>query len=86
MNEEFRVLTVRDLDFLDDSKKQVKGMQLWLIRETDDKSWNGYEVLKVWIPDGHRCEADVTALTHGDMIQITWDRRGKPVKIELLQK
>lgn len=86
MNEEFRVLTVRDLDFLDDSKKPVKGMQLWLIRETDEKPWNGWEVLKVWIPDGSKCESVVVALTHDDFIRITWDRRGKPVNIELLNK
>lgn len=84
MNEEFKVLTVRDLDFQDQQKKQVKGMQLWLIRETDEKSWNGWEILKVWIPDGSRCEVDVAELVHGDMIQITWDRRGKPVKIDRL--
>lgn len=83
MNEVFEVLTVRDLDFQDQNKKQVKGMQLWLIRETDEKSWNGWEVLKVWIPDGHRCESDVAMLHRGDVIQITWDRRGKPVQIAL---
>ena len=81
MNENFEVLTVRDLDFKDDRGKEVKGMQLWLIRETDEKSWNGFEILKVWIPDGHRCESDVAALKRGDIIQITWDRRGKPVQI-----
>ncbi len=81
MNELFEVLTVRDLDFKDDRGKDVVGMQLWLIRETDDKAWNGYEVLKVWIPDGHRFESAVAELKRGDMIQISWDRRGKPVEI-----
>lgn len=47
MNEVFEVLTVRDLDFKDDRGKDVVGMQLWLIRETDEKAWNGFEVLKV---------------------------------------
>lgn len=83
MNEVFEVLTVRDLDFQDKNNKNVKGMQLWLIRETDEKAWNGWEVLKVWIPDGHRCESDVAILKRGDVIQITWDRRGKPVNIQL---
>ena len=81
MNEQFEVLTVRDLDFKDDRGKDVVGMQLWLIRETDEKSWNGYEILKVWIPDGHRCESAVVELKRGDMIQISWDRRGKPVEL-----
>lgn len=85
MNEVFEVLTVRDLDFQDQNKKQVKGMQLWLIRETDEKAWNGHEVLKVWIPDGHRCESDVAMLKRGDVIEITWDRRGKPVNISLVR-
>lgn len=82
MNEVFEVLTVRDLDFKDDRGKEVVGMQLWLIRETDEKSWNGYEILKVWIPDGHRCESAVAELKRGDMIQIAWDRRGKPVELQ----
>lgn len=81
MNEKFEVLTVRDLDFKDDRGKDVKGMQLWLIRETDEKAWNGYEVLKVWIPDGHRSEVDVAALKRCDVILISWDRRGKPVSV-----
>lgn len=85
MNEQFRVLTVRDLDFLDDRDRPVKGMQLWLIRETDEKAWNGYEVLKVWIPEGSRCEADVVQLKHDDLIEVTWNRKGKPERIQLVQ-
>lgn len=84
MNEVFEVLTVRDLDFQDQQNRQVKGMQLWLIRPSDDKAWNGWEVTKVWIPDGHRLESDVAMLKRGDQIQISWDRRGKPVIIELV--
>lgn len=84
MNEEFEVLTVRDLDFEDQNHKQVKGMQLWLIRESDEKAWNGWEVLKVWFVDGHRLETDVAALKRGDVVQITWDRRGKPTSIKTL--
>lgn len=82
MNEQFEVLTVRDLDFKDERGKDVVGMQLWLIRETDEMSWNGFEVLKVWIPDGHRCESAVAELKRGDRIEITWDRRGKPVELQ----
>lgn len=84
MNERFEVLTVRDLDFQDQQNRQVKGMQLWLIRSTDDKAWNGWEVLKVWIADGHRLESDVSALKRGDQVIIFWDRRGKPISIELV--
>lgn len=84
MQEEFEVLTVRDLDFEDQQKKQVKGMQLWLIHPSDDNSWNGFEIVKVWIPDGHRLEQDVVQLRHGDKIEISWDRRGKPASIRLI--
>lgn len=81
MNERFEVLTVRDLDFKDQQNKQIKGMQIWVIHPTDDKAWNGFEVLKVWIPDGHRSESVVASLIRGDQIEIIWDRRGKPVEV-----
>lgn len=84
MYEEFEVLTIRDLDFTDDRGKEVKGQQLWLIHSTDDKSWLGNEVIKVWIPDGHRAELDVAGLKRGDHVRIQWDRRGKPVTVELV--
>lgn len=84
MNEEFEVLTVRDLDFQDQNNRPVKGMQLWLIHRSDDMAWNGWEVLKVWIPDGHRLESAVVQLKRGDTVQITWDRRGKPADIQLV--
>lgn len=84
MNERFEVLTVRDLDFEDQSKKQVKGMQLWVIHESDDKAWNGWEVVKIWIADGHRLETIVASLKRGDQIEITWDRRGKPANIVIV--
>ena len=81
MNERFEVLTVRDLDFTDQQNKKIKGMQIWVIHPCDDPAWNGFEVLKVWIPDGHRSEIEVASLKRGDQIEITWDRRGKPVQV-----
>lgn len=81
MNELFEVLTVRDLDFQDQQKNQVKGMQLWLIHRSDDPNWNGWEVVKLWFADGHRLETLAASLKHGDQIQVTWDRRGKPANI-----
>ena len=81
MNERFEVLTVRDLDFKDQQNKQIKGMQIWVIHPTDDTAWNGFEVLKVWIPHRHRSEIEVACLKRGDQIEITWDRRGKPVQV-----
>lgn len=84
MNYEFEVLTIRDLDFKDHDGKPVSGMQLWLIGETSDPAWNGYEVVKVWIPKGHKLEADVSILKRFDRIEVTFDRRGKPSAIKLV--
>lgn len=85
MNEKFEVLTVHDIDFMDPNNRPVQGMQLWLIHESAEPAWNGYEVMKTWIPDGHLCETIVSQLRRGDLIEIQWDRRGKPVQIELVR-
>ena len=81
---EFEVLTVRDLDFEDNSGKSVSGMQLWLIGSSAEPAWNGWEVVKIWIPDGHKLESDVAQLKRGDNVRIQFDRRGKPIQLELL--
>lgn len=81
---EFEVLTIRDLNFDDDRGKKVTGQQLWLLSESADESWNGFEVSKVWIPDGHPMESVVAQLAHNDRVSIQFDRRGKPVKINVL--
>ncbi len=78
---DFKVLTVRDLDFTDDQGRRVKGQQLWLLGPTKDPQWNGYEVLKVWIADGNPLETIVSQLRLDDNIQVTFDRRGKPLDI-----
>ena len=65
---ECKVLTVRDLDFLDDNKRPVKGQQLWVLAESAEPQWNGYEVAKIWFPDGHTIKANPNAhpLFHSD--------------------
>lgn len=84
MNYQFEVLTVRDLDFQDQSGKDVAGMQLWVIGATEEKAWNGYEVTKLWIPSGSRLESTVLQLRRGDQINVTFNRRGKPETIDIL--
>ena len=84
MNYQFEVLTVRDLDFQDQSGKDVSGMQLWVIGATTEKSWNGYEVSKMWIPAGSALESNVAQLKRGDQINVAFNRRGKPETIELI--
>lgn len=80
----FEVLTIRNLDFIDKDKKPVKGMQLWLLGETAEPSWNGYEVVKLWIREGHFLESSVNALVRGDRITVDFDRKGRPARIELV--
>ena len=80
---DFEVLTVRDLDFEDNSGKSVSGMQLWLIGASSEPAWNGWEVVKLWIPDGHKLESDVAQLKRGVNIRVQFDRRGKPIHIQL---
>ena len=84
MKYRFKVLTVRDLDFTDDHNKAIKGMQIWVIGETADIAWNGYEIVKIWIPDGHKLESVAASLKHDDEIEVSYDRRGKPTEIELV--
>lgn len=81
---QYKVLTVRDLDFLDDHKRPVKGQQLWVLGESADPQWNGWEVVKIWIPDGHSTETVVSQLRLNDMINVQFDRRGKPVTISVV--
>ena len=80
----YKVLTVRDVEFTDDNNKVVKGMQLWVCGESAEEGWNGWEVVKIWVPDGSKLE-DITAiLKHDDEVMIEFNRRGKAVKIELV--
>lgn len=80
----FEVLTVRDISFQDDKGRQVEGMQLWLTGQTDDKSWNGWEVLKIWVDAKSSMAPDVHQLRRGDHVQVTFDRRGRAQMITLL--
>lgn len=78
---EFKVLTVRDLDFKDNDNRPVIGQQLWVLGESADPAWNGWEVVKIWIPDGSPLETIVAQLRLNDMISVKFDRRGKPMEI-----
>lgn len=80
----FKVLTVRDVEFTDDDDKVVKGMQLWVCGESVEEGWNGWEVVKIWVPDGGKLEDIVAMLKHDDEVMIGFTRRGKAVKIELV--
>ena len=82
---EFEVLTVKDVDFLNDQKQHVAGMQLYVIGASVDPSWNGWEVSKIWIPDGSPLETLVSSLKRGDFVLATFDRRGKLSALELLK-
>lgn len=81
----FEVLTVRDVSFKDEkSDRQIEGMQLWLTGQTEDKSWNGWEVFKIWVDGKSNMAADVHLLRRGDHVQVDYDRRGKARMITLV--
>lgn len=85
MNEKFEVLTVRDVRFKDkQSDREISGMQLWLLGETTDPAWRGYEVLKLWISSDSPMAADVYQLRRCDHVQVSFGRNGKPRMITLL--
>lgn len=81
---EFKVLTVRDVEFTDDSGKLVRGMQIWACGESDENGWNGWEVIKIWVPDGGSLEDVAAALKHDDIIRVDFNRRGKATKIDIV--
>lgn len=84
MNYQFEVLTVRDINFKDDSGREVNGYQLWLLEPSNDPKWHGYEVMKIWIAAGSNLESAVHQLSHGDHVNITFNRRGKAETIDII--
>lgn len=85
MNDKYEVLTVRDISFNDEkSGRKVEGMQLWLLGQSSDPSWNGFEVFKIWINSGSNLAADVHQLRRGDHVQVSFGRNGKARMITLL--
>lgn len=85
MNEKFEVLTIRDIQFTDQkTNREISGMQLWVIGQSQDKSWNGWEVLKIWIDFSSSMVSDVQQLRRGDNIQVAFGRNGKARMITLL--
>lgn len=81
---EFKVLTVRDVSFKDDAGKQVEGMQLWCSAPSDSPGWRGVEVLKIWISADSIFVNTVDVLKPGDLLNITFNRFGKPSSIEVI--
>lgn len=78
---EFEVLSVRDIDFINDQNQTVSGAQLWVCSPTVEPGWNGWEVSKVWIPRGHGLYPNVKVLGHGDIVDIVFNHKGKPEQI-----
>lgn len=81
---EFKVLTVRDVSFRDDTGKQVEGMQLWCSAPSDSPGWRGIEILKIWIPADSIFVDTVNMLKPGMVLDITFNRYGKPSSIEVI--
>lgn len=84
MNYQFEVLTVRDINFQDNEGRKISGKQLWVIGATEEESWHGYEVMKIWINNGTKLDACAQQLRRGDQINVTFNRRGKVETIDLI--
>lgn len=82
--QEFKVLTVRDVSFKDNNGKQVEGMQLWCSTPSSEAGWRGSEILKLWISSDSAFVDTVDSLKAGDVLNITFNRYGKPNSIEVI--
>lgn len=82
--QEFKVLTVREVSFTDKDNRQVEGLQLWCSSPSDAPGWRGTEVLKIWIPSDSIFVHTVDALKPGMVLDITFNRYGKPSSIEVI--
>lgn len=84
MRVECKVLGIRVLDFKDDKGDPIKGHQVFVSGVTDQPGWTrGIEVMKCWVPDGSNMEASVMSLIPGDLVYVEFNRRGKPVIVEV---
>ena len=81
---QFKVLTVRDVSFRDDSGKQVEGLQLWCSSSSDSPGWRGIEIVKLWIPADSIFVNLVDSLKPDTLLDITFNRFGKPANIEVI--
>ena len=81
---QFKVLTVRDVSFKDDSGKQVEGLQLWCSCPSDSPGWRGIEIVKIWIPADSIFVDLVDSLKPDTVLGITFNRFGKPANIEVI--
>ena len=73
-----KVLAVKRLDFETEDKEKIQGLQVWVCIPSAEPAWNGHEVTKIWVPDSAKDAPDAAALLHGDIIDIDFNRRGKP--------
>lgn len=80
-----KVLAIRALDFKDDNDEPIKGYQTFVSAETDQPGWTqNIEVMKCWTADSSNMAATVASLIPGDEVYVEFNRRGKPVIVELV--
>ena len=82
---EFKVLTVRDVEFTDNTGKKVEGMQLWCSCPSDAPGWRGVEIVKIWIPSDSIFVNVVDGLKPDTVLDISFNRYGKPTSIEVIK-
>lgn len=81
MFENWKVIAHRDLDFKSDDGKEIKGVQIFLARPSQDRGWHGVEVSKFFI----RSDSEVLSRPlpkPGTDIRIAFNRFGKISVIE----
>lgn len=80
MKIECKVLGINRIDFTNDSGERINGYQIWIAGYTDAQNWSqGLEVMKSWIAVGSDREAIAQQLIPGDVVNVEFNRRGKPV-------
>lgn len=75
---EAKVLAVKYVKFTNDGTGElIEGRQVWMMMETPDPAWNGWEVFKVWAAAGTDMFALAGSLRCDDVVRLSLTRTGK---------
>lgn len=81
---EAKVLAVKNVKFTNDNTGElIEGCQVWLMMETCDPAWNGWEVFKVWAAAGSDMFALAGTLRYDDVVRLILTRTGKVCAMSL---
>lgn len=75
---EAKVLATKYVKFTDDdSGELIEGRQIWVMMETPDPDWSGWEVFKIWAAVGTDMFALSGTLRTDDIVRLSLSRKGK---------